>query len=80
MNTSQTGVLPLVCVVCEQPVGIINATALAEMLGSGEAYVCDSCGKLIDDEDRGGIAAYLESCPPDHYAGLVSAAIMEAGL
>lgn len=75
MSGEQIGVLPLVCVVCEQPVGVINTPALAEMLDCGEAYICTACAGLIDDEDAGGIARFLEGCAPEHYLHLVQQAL-----
>ena len=53
MSGKQIGVSPLVCVVCEQPVGVINTPALEEMLNYGEAYICTACAGLIDDENQG---------------------------
>lgn len=77
MSASQTGVCPLVCVVCEQAVGVINAPALAALLDSGEAYICTACAKLIANNDDAGIAAYLELCPPSYYGNLVNCIIAE---
>jgi len=79
MSGKQIGVSPLVCVVCEQPVGVINTPALEEMLNYGEAYICTACAGLIDDEDKGGIESFLEGCPPDYYAYLVQQAITAQG-
>lgn len=67
-----SGISPLVCVVCQETVGIINSDALAMMLGADECYVCRVCMAL--DEDA--VAATLAAQPPDHYAHLVSRALV----
>jgi hypothetical protein len=73
---ASTGVLPLICVLCEQQVGVINTTALAEMLGSGEVYFCKSCAAgMHDPRVAQTIADYLETCPPSHYENLVMVSI-----
>lgn len=81
MNASQTGVLPLVCVLCEQPVGVINATALAEMLRVGGSYICHACDERLNAGDEASIAAYLtvELLPQSHYISLVNQAIAVQG-
>ena len=77
--TTATGVMPLVCVICEEIVGVINVTAMAALLGSGEAYVCTACGELsADSDDDGVIVAHLEVCPPEYYSNLVTWIIAEA--
>jgi hypothetical protein len=74
MNKSNghVGVLPLVCAVCEQAVGVINEPALAAMLGNDELYICHDC------EGFGGpyIETVLEKHEPDHYAHIVGQALL----
>lgn len=54
-----TGVRPLVCCVCEQVVGVINAEALGKMLKAGEAYVCSTCMELEPQYVEGYLAGQL---------------------
>jgi hypothetical protein len=67
-----TGVGPLVCAVCEQVVGVINVDALAMMLGADECYCCSRC--MAQDEAH--VDAMLAEKPRDHYAHLVSRALV----
>lgn len=43
MIPKRKGAQPLVCSSCEQVVGVIDAPALAEMLETGEVYICKEC-------------------------------------
>lgn len=66
-GNGHAGVLPLVCAVCEQPVGVINQPALAAMLDNDKLYICHNC------EEFGGpyIEQQLEKQEPDHYAYII---------
>lgn len=80
MDENQSGVLPLVCVLCEQTVGVVNASALVKMLRRGGSYICYACDERLNDGDDASIAADLTiaSLPPSHYGNLVNQAIAEA--
>lgn len=73
-STRHVGVLPLVCAVCEQAVGVINEPALAAMLGNDELYICHDC------EEFGGpyIKTVLEKHAPNHYAHIVGQVLLTA--
>ena len=69
------GVWPLVCGVCQCVVGVINESALAEMLGACDFYVCQEC---TEDEDMAQTA--LADKRGDWYAQLVSQVVVADAL
>jgi len=70
------GVQPLVCCVCQNIVGVINTEALAQMLGAEDVYICRICAEF----DETWIEWSLAEQPVDHYAHLISRALLAAEL
>lgn len=73
---SKPGIAPLLCGCCEQIVGVINERALAVMLATGEVYICQGC--MEQDETQ--VEHVLTLQPNDHYAHLVSKALLDGML
>lgn len=67
------GVLPLVCAVCERPVGVINTDALAALLNSSEIYICTTCQQRPETD----VVSVLAAQPPEHYVHLVTETILD---
>ncbi|MBN2390736.1 MAG: hypothetical protein JXR84_08435 [Anaerolineae bacterium] len=77
MNAERTdGIMPLVCAVCGEAVGVINERSLAVMIGAEEIYICKQCEALPSTV----IERILDEQPPQHYEQITRQRIIEDGL
>ena len=77
MSTFDIGVMPLVCVICEQPVGVINQSDLYSMIRTNDIYICKNCTWSLSET---AIEEYLGNQPADYYVQLVARELVKLEL
>jgi hypothetical protein len=71
--TEVKGVWPLVCAVCEEKVGVINAAAMLRILEVADIYICAACSATAPEN----IEETLGAQPSGYYTRLVFQSVRE---